>query len=249
MSIVNSYGFDGVDIDWETTWNATEVTNLLSGLRSALGTKLLTADAAGIVGNNTCNTGGVYTVADLANLDRLIVDVYDTNGSWNPETWFNEPLHSVAGTSSVDSQIAAAKNCGYTMSKVGIGIPFYGYFQSPSKGPYQPFGASPTLNQLSYSQMLATYGFSGATFDTTAHEPWRALSSTSWIQWDDAQAVTDKVNYVQSNGLGGWLIWWLGGDYTSGASPDQPLLDAVGKAFHSSSRLLPPTNLQIISVN
>jgi hypothetical protein len=58
--------------------------------------------------------------------------------------------------------------------------------------------------------------------------------------------MTDKVNYVQTNNLGGWVIWVLGWDYLPGNSPQDPLLDAIGKA--SASRPQPPIGLQIISV-
>jgi hypothetical protein len=242
MSTVNTYGFDGVDLDWEETWNATEVGNLITGLRTALGTKILTADDVSSAGcpSNT------YTTAMIANLDRLTVDTYDLGGSWNTETWFSSPLYSVAGHGfqSVDSDMAAVRACGYPMAKVNIGIPFYGYFITPSNGPYQSFGSSPSLTTIGYASGLATYGATGYTYDTTAHESWKAISGSSWYQTENVQSVTDKVNYVQANGLGGWLIWVLGWDYTPGASPQMPLLDAIGKA--SASRPQPPTNIQVI---
>lgn len=242
MSTVNAYGFDGVDIDWEESWNSTEVSNLASGLRARLGTKILTADNVSVAG---CPSG-TWTPAMIENLDRIAILTYDLNGSWNSQTWFNSPLNSLAGTNlqSVDSDIRAARTCGYPMAKVSIGLPFYGYLQTPSNGPFQSFGSSPKLTQISYSSIVANYGTGGSTYDTTAHEPWKALSGTSWLQWEDPQSITDKANYVQTNGLGGWVIWILGWDYTAGASPQMPLLDAIGKA--SATRPQPPTNLQII---
>jgi chitinase len=245
-STVNTYGFDGVDIDWEEAWNTTEITNLASGLRTALGTRILTATNIS-VGNVNCNTGGTWTPAMVGYLDRIEIMDYDSNGSWNTETWFNAPLYSAnSSLYSVDSDVRGARSCGYDMAKVSIGIPFYGYLTTPSNGPYQSFGASPSLTQMYYYNIVATYGVTSYTFDTTAHEPWRALTGTSWIQWDNEQAITDKINYVQANNLGGWVIWTLDYGYISGATPQDPLLDAIGKA--SASRPQPPTGLQIISV-
>ena len=245
MSTVNTYGFDGVDIDWEESFDETEETNLASGLRTALGTKLLTFAAAnGVIG------GSSGWLPILPYMDRLNLVTVDENGTWESETWFNSPLYTPTGTSlqGIDSEVRLARSYGYPMAKVGIELPFYGYLQSPSNGPYQAFGSSPSATQMWYDQIRTTYGFTGYTFDTTAHSAWRALNGTSWIQWDNAQSITDKVNYAKANGLGGWTIWLLGEDYNAGQSPTMPLLDAVSKAFHSSSRPLPPTNL-IISVN
>jgi chitinase len=244
MATVNSYGFDGVDVDDEETFNASVMSSWIASLRSSLGSKILTAFDVSAAGCTSTNT---YTPAMIANLDRITVGTYDLNGSWNPETWFSSPLYRPAGVNlqSVDSDIKDVRSCGYPMAKVNIGIPFYGYLQSPSNGPYQSFGASPSLTPMGYNDIVNTYGTSGATYDSTAHVPWKALSGTSWLQWDDPQSITDKINYVQANNLGGWVIWVLGWDYLPGNSPQDPLLDAIGKAF---SRPQPPTNLQIISV-
>jgi len=59
------------------------------------------------------------------------------------------------------------------------------------------------------------------------------------LSWDNAQSVTDKVNYAKSNGLGGWMIWVLGWDDLPGQTPEYPLLAAVKAAFNPSTSLSP----------
>ena len=44
MNVVNAYGYDGVDLDWEQGLNQGQMTSLLSALRQQLGGRLLTAD-------------------------------------------------------------------------------------------------------------------------------------------------------------------------------------------------------------
>jgi chitinase len=248
MAQVNTYGFDGVELDWEgaDAFNLSQATNMISSMRTALGSKLLVADTPA-VGNGSCQTGATYTAASVTLMDRILIETYDQNGTWEPETAFSAPLYvpSGSGLQSVSGHIAAALNCGYPAAKLMLGIPFYDYISTPNTGPYQAFGGSPVLTQITYATGLATYGYGGSTYDSYAHVPWKAIGS-SWLQWENAQSVTDKINYAYANGLGGWGLWTLGQDYTSGASPTMPLLAAVGAAF--APKLQPPTGLKI-SVN
>jgi Glycosyl hydrolases family 18 len=230
MSTVSTYGFDGVEIDWEEAFNQTEETNLFSGLRTALGTNILTAS---VTNAPSCGTPSQSWTAIIPYLDRWNILSYDGNGPWNPETWFSSPLYSPSSPSlfSVDVDVKASRACGYPMAKVGIGLPFYGYLTSPSNGPYQSFGASPSLTQLGTENIRVTYGSTGYTYDTTAHVPWKSLSGSSWIATENVQSITDKVNYTKVNNLGGWVIYIIGGDYNASQSPTMPLLNAVNSAM------------------
>ena len=43
--------------------------------------------------------------------------------------------------------------------------------------------------------------------------PWLYDSTSgTWVSYDDPQSVGEKVRYVRERGLGGVLIWELGGD-------------------------------------
>jgi chitinase len=263
MSTVNTYGFDGVDIDYEEAWNATVITTLHSDLRTALGTKLLSSTTgayqfswSGSGPTPVCggsSTSGGWTAAQAAYLDRLTLLTYDLGnpGNGDPYTWFNSPLYSVAGQYlwSVDYEKQAASNptssggCGIPASKLNIGIPFYADLYTVNTAPYQSLGTGSTVTQMGYNSFAASYGISSYTQDSTGHVPWKA-SGGRYLSWEDAASITDKINYVRTNGLGGWVIWVLGWDYTSGASPQMPLLDAIGKA--SASRPQPPTGLQVV---
>jgi spore germination protein YaaH len=258
MTQVNTYGFDGAELDWEgPTFSATQAGNMVSAMRTALGSKLLVIDNTN-VGDGACNTGGTYTSASVAMADRVYIETYDQNGVWEPETSFSDPINvpSGSGLQSISGHMTAAAACGYPAAKITIGIAFYGYLATPNTGPYQTWGASPVLTQYGYAPGLAMFGYSGSTFDSYAELPWRActsgnpcgsITSDAWLQWENPQSVTDKINYVYANNLGGWAMWVIGWDYTSSASPQMPLLDAVGKAF--TSQVQPPTSLQVISVN
>jgi len=252
MSQVNTYGFDGVDVDYEEGWNPTVITTLLSDLRTNLGSKLLTAtanDSQFNWGNGpipVCgSTGAGWTSTQAGYLDRLSLMSYDMGnpGNGDPYTWHNSPLYSVSGQYlwSADYLVKAAKNCGVSASKLNIGIPFYGDLYTSNTGPYQMTGGSATFMQAGYSTIATSYSIGGATYDSTAHVPWIAVGGSSYLSWENPQSINDKVNYVKTNALGGWIIWVLGWDYSPGNSPQDPLLNAVSEAF----RPKPPTGIQI----
>jgi chitinase len=60
--------------------------------------------------------------------------------------------------------------------------------------------------------------------------PW-IVYSNGWISFDDATSIAAKVNYVQSNNLGGWIIWALDQDYFPDQTPKHPLLTAIKNAM------------------
>jgi len=244
MSTVNTYGFDGVIEDNEEAWNSTLMTTFLSDLRTALGSRILVGttntsqfDLAGCL-----STNGGWDAPHAAYLDRLEMEVYDVGGTWNAATWFGSPLFSPNGGYEWSYQAAfqAMVACGIPAAKILIGLPFFGDLWTPNTGPHQSWGASPAFTEISYSNIVANYSISGATYDTTAHEPWIAVTE-GWLSWDNVQSLTEKVNWVKANGLGGWVMWWLGADYVSSSTPTNPLLDAVKQAF----RPAPPTDLRI----
>jgi chitinase len=239
MSVVNTYGFDGVDIDNEEAFKYTLMTTLLSDLRTNLGKRLLSA-TIGVSWSGWDNTLASYC-------DRVSFMTYDEGTTGDPYTWFNSALHNcpTCYVWSWDLSLTRILSKGIPIAKINFGIPFYGYLETPNTGPRQAFGSSPTFTYLVYSQIVAGYDTARATFDSEAQMPWIAVSGNSWLNYDDPQSITEKVNYVKAKGLGGWIIWTLGADHIPSATPAAPLLDAVKQAF----RPTPPAALHVVTVN
>lgn len=99
--------------------------------------------------------------------------------------------------------------------------------------------------RVPYSDIVANYNTAGATYDSVAHVPWLAVPG-GWLNYDNPPLITEKVNFAMANGLGGWIIWYLGSDWIPTQTPQDPLLDAVKQAL---LRPAPPTGLQAITVN
>lgn len=242
MSTVNTYGFDGVDIDFEGGWNASLGANLFSALRTALGSKLLVSDAQ-------INLAGDYTATLSGYLDRVSIMVYDLANSADPYSWFNGALAGpddpngppgwtlIDATYSINRFIASGTPAG----KINLGIPFFGMLASGSQtGPHQAYPPLPSFAEVTYATIVTDYSIQNATYDSQAHEAWVPVSGVGWINWDTPQSVADKAAYVISNHLGGWMMFSLEKDYLPTQTPKHPLLNAAKLALGGGGNSTPP---------
>ncbi|THH29871.1 hypothetical protein EUX98_g4306 [Antrodiella citrinella] len=143
VSAVNTYGLDGIDIDWEypnesgagNPYSSADAANLLSfftSLRSALGSSKIISAAVtclpwtGSNGNPLTNVSAYAAQLTYANVMN-----YDTWGaSANPGP--NAPLGNLCGTSrqpqaSAQAALAQWTAAGFPASKLLLGLPLYGY--------------------------------------------------------------------------------------------------------------------------
>ena len=244
MSTLTTYGYDGVDIDWETNWSGSSATTFFNALRTALGNLLLTADALDSNYGDFGTGHNLYTF-----LDRVNVMTYDITGNWaNPE-WFNSPLLRGSGDTnngwSGDYIIMTLfHGAGVPLAKINLGIPFYGYTITGGSATNRPratwsSSSPPTWSQITYANIVATYNISSPTWDTNCEVPWITVSG-GYLTYENPESVAAKVQYVQTNSLGGWFAWTFEKDYIPGGNPTHPLLAAVNQAASPA----PPTGLQ-----
>lgn len=227
MSVVDTYGFDGLDIDWEPFDTGTQgraLRDLVADLRARLGpTKLLTI----AVGAYQRDYG--YWGAEHRPFDRISIMTYDMSGGSDPYTWHNSALYDPDGQVwSVNLAVERFTRAGVPLVKTNIGIPFFGQVWTGATGPRQPVtGAS--QRRTYYHALAATYGLGSAQWDDVAQVPY--LGGSSFVSFDDERSVTAKVNYARQRGLGGWIIWELSADYLPERTPANPLIAAVKSAW------------------
>jgi chitinase len=240
MNVVNSYGFDGVDIDWEpfsAGTNGAALRSLAADLRSQLGSGK-SLSAAAVVTDYT------YWGSVSGYFDRIGVMTYDLTGTWNPYSWHNAALYDPDGMVwSLDLAVRRFTANGLPASKLCIGIPFFGYKWSGGgvTGPQQYWSSTPTVQQTYYQNLASGITSSNYRWDSFAKVPYLSMSNQFWT-YDNEQSVTEKVNYAKNKGLGGWIIWELSGGYVPSLSPNQPLLTAIKTAMGSSGNYTPPPN-------
>ena len=248
MSAVNSYGFDGVDIDWEpfsAGTNGSALTSLSAALRTALGTRILTASFGW--------DSYPWAIANSSYFDRISVQTYDgSNPAFNTYSWYNAALIGPNNNSnlSVDYIASLWTGQGFPAAKLLIGIPFYGYVWTGGgiTGPRQNWTTTPSVVQTYYQSLASLITSSNYNWDTSAQVPYLSIntgntSTDQFITYDDAQSVAAKVNYAKSKALGGWIIWELVGDYFPTQTPTQPLLDAIKNAMGPAAVSITTTSL------
>jgi chitinase len=237
-------GYDGIDVDMEPI-EAGDVSNFVAfvkALRIALDQaapgKLLTTAAS---------STPVPFVQLVAELDQINVMTYDLSGAWPGwETWHNSALFDgglvfQSTGAPLPSCDGIAKNwaaAGIPKHKLGIGIDFYGYVWNGANGPNQSIAGVSVDANVSYSQIMSTYFSSGAKkWHDAAQAPYLSIgsagsASAKFVSYDDEQSCQKKIEYVKSEGLGGLIIWELGGGYLPSAPAGQrdPLLQAVRSA-------------------
>ncbi|TLY30015.1 MAG: hypothetical protein E6K56_07475 [Ignavibacteria bacterium] len=103
--------------------------------------------------------------------------------------------------------------------------------------------------QLSYADIMKNiYDPSKHSWSDVARVPWLKdekpdPTQNQFISYDDQRSNIEKINYVKSKGLGGVIIWELGGGYRPSPEPDgfrDCLLQSV-----KAAALNPPTTISL----
>jgi chitinase len=251
---LRTYGFDGIDIDWEfpcladhkgtanDKYNYTKLLQLTKDSLETFGrqtgkhyllTIALPAQEAGT------KNFEVEKVSQL--LDMLNVMTYDFNGDWDSLSGHNSPLYAPRTTDTLRNVDAAFRlftgMYHVPASKINLGVPFYAHTYRECTALYASHKGADTVHfshaGCFYYDIVACRDKFSRRWDDRAKAPY--LVSSSWntlISYDDEESVGYKAQYVVDHHACGLIIWEITGDYLSDGTT--PLLDVICSKFRAA---------------
>lgn len=256
VELIEAYGFDGIDIDWEypgykdhsgTPEDTVNFTLLLKAVRTHL-------DRLGSATNRhfpltAALPCGPDKIADIqldqigAYLDEFNLMSYDMHGAWDALTGTNAPLFDQGWTDKeprwsahgcVDTYVEA----GIPLSRLNLGLPFYGRSFQIATGMKQfhdgaddinfhlDEGSPQYFNIVSQLKEMTTYRHEKT---RTQYAVFDEAKGGGLVSYDDPRAICDKVEYANERGMNGFLVWEISGDMIDlgNGQVSTPLIDAV----------------------
>ena len=250
LKIVEDYGYDGIDLDWEYPDTAEEAEGfaaLTRMFREGLDKLERKHDQTYELTMAVTSTDQAARWLDkdllLENMDFLNVMTYDFCGPWSdyaahhsalfqsPEDTREHPLSVQSGMEYWVNRRAFPKD------RLAVGISLYGRgFES--SGPYQTVSKKGTnrYTALGYAEIrpLAENGWKRV-WDTDASVPFLyAPDGSAFIGYDDTQSVAAKTRWAKTNGYRGIFFWAISHDRMNDGS--YPLQTAAAKAWPRKTR-------------
>ena len=227
-NFMQTYGFDGVDIDWEypaasdrggVAADFSNFSIFLAELRASFGSGL------GI--SATLPSSYWYLQHfDVLNMEPSVdwfnFMSYDIHGVWDSRNKFTGPyIRPHTNLTEISDGLSLLWRAGVSPSKVMLGLGWYGRsFTLADPSCTTPNGAcqfttggtagqctksSGTLSNAEIKRILAT-GKGTESYDATAGVRWLTFDSNQWVSFDDGVTMQQKISFANSLCLGGTLI-------------------------------------------
>lgn len=258
------WGFDGIDVDMEPiqAGDRADYIAFVRELRAAMD-----AHTSPMLGRPRLTAAVQWEPSIFAAIqdvmDEINLMTYDMSGRWSAQSWHNAPLRRGRTTDvSAETEVERFVAAGVDPARLGIGIDFYGYTWQGGRradatgegmtAPEQRWlgGSPPTVtDNVSFRDLAARYGLTG---DGSTHPLYRwdpvagaaylsvdrpGSADDVFVSYEDARAIRDKLAFVRERGLGGVIVWELGGGFRDTAPPGERsvLLDAVRAAMEEGA--------------
>ncbi len=203
-STVRTYGWDGIDIDYEAltpvSYGAFGV--FLRELGDALHATghRLTAALPAVTADDPRGVAGLYAMAGEA-VDEVRIMAYD-------HAWSGSDPGPIAPVSWVADVVRFAV-VHVPRDRLVLGLAAHGY-------DWNTGGEGPAQSVMFADAMAAAEHHAGSVYwDTDAQAPWFAYldgGDQHAVWFEDAASLAAKVELVDAHGLGGVFLWRLGGE-------------------------------------
>ncbi|ROV91006.1 hypothetical protein VSDG_07707 [Cytospora chrysosperma] len=250
VSFMSTYGFDGVDIDWEypvapeRSGKDADYENYVSFLKNL----------RGALGSNGHNYGLSITLPssywylqnfDIVKIEPLVdwfnVMTYDLHGTWDStDPYIGAIVQAHTNLTEIDQTMDLMWRNSIDPSKIVMGIGFYGRSFTlsdpscteagcPFSAGGTPGNCSASAGTLMYSEIQDIIATGDATVVTDKDAAVQIVTwgGDQWVSYDDADTLKQKLDYANGKCLGGLMVWAASTDDNKG-SAIQALAGAAG---------------------
>jgi chitinase len=231
VNMINTYGFDGVDIDWETPTDdqATKFTDLMrivyTKVKENNPNHLVTAAIPGGMWQppryDLTNSHQYIDYINMMTYGMVSNNGYYQNALYRSTTYAN-PTNIVGKTltsCSIEESIQIYHTYGIPNNKIIVGAAFYGIKQTRTyDASTQTWSSWINAGSVSYTNIISTYlnnSNYNYYYDSKAGVPYIiSTDGKTFISYDNARSIADKSEYIIDNGLAGMMYWENGLDTT-----------------------------------
>ncbi|KAJ7218059.1 glycoside hydrolase [Mycena pura] len=245
VKLLEDYGLDGLDVDYEYPSNEEQAVGyaaLLRELRAALDAhaRAKNADYRFLLTIAAPCGPDNYRKLKVAEMDPHLdfwnMMAYDFSGSW--DSIANHQANIFGGPISASTAIDWYISQGVERSKVVVGVPLYGRSFMNTDGPGKPFSG---IGQGSWEQGVYDYRalpLPGAHVfrDEAAVASWSYDYATrEMVSFDTDEVARWKGEWIARERLGGAMVWELSGDK---GSAREGMEDGHGKTAQPGASLV-----------
>ena len=216
--MVEVYGLDGIDVDWEhpsSSQQGTDYVHLLSSLRETLPAPKFILTSALPAGEWVLKNINLKDATRY--LDYINLMTYDFSGPWTSNCGHHAQLYSPknpyndASRTSCASAVAYVQGQGVATNKILLGIPTYGRSFVGANKVGDTFnghaGEEGTFEYRDLPRPKAT-----TKFDDDVGAAYCIGGDGGFVSYDDPKSVSMKAEFAKQHKLGGLFYWTGTGD-------------------------------------
>ncbi|KAG2668348.1 hypothetical protein I3760_15G156100 [Carya illinoinensis] len=150
------------------------------------------------------------------NLDWLNIVAFDYPTIQENFTAAHAPLYDPGSQTNTDFGMRSWIGSGVSADKLVLGLPFYGYvwklknsqdtaIGAPATGPVVMEQGEHRMSYKDIKDYIQRYG--AASIYNATYVVNYCTNGSTWIGFDDIEAVNQKVSYAKDKGLLGYYVW------------------------------------------